>query len=129
MAPSRMSDEVETSQNALPFYPKSLCQRYRADELKISVTKEVLDPARIGWQPNYEIYLARAAARLRVGSNSAPLPAGFPPKMQGDLVWSGTRKIEEVQYTFQLHDFQRAEVEEALKHFKGWIRNAAVALC
>jgi hypothetical protein len=129
MAPSRMSDEVEISQDILPFYPRSLCQRYRADELNISVTKEVLDPARIGWQPNYEMYLARAAARLRVGGPSGSLPIGFPREMQGDLVWSGTRKIEEVQYTVQLQDFQKAEVEEALKHFKGWISSAAVALC
>jgi hypothetical protein len=121
MAPARRSDEVEASQDVLPFYPRSLCQRYRADQLNVSVTKEILDPVRIGWQPNYETYLARAAARLRVGGHSASLPAGFPREMQGDLVWSGIRKIEEVQYTFQLQDFQKAEVEQALKHFKGRI--------
>jgi hypothetical protein len=118
-----MLDEAGDSPEILPFYPRSLCQRYRADQLNVSVTKEVLDPARIGWQPDYETYLAREAARLRVGGLSTSLPDGFPREMRGDLVWSGTCYIEEIQYTFQLQDFQRAEVEQALKHFKGRIRN------
>jgi hypothetical protein len=118
-----MLDEARDSRDVLPFYPRSLCQRYRADQLNVSVTKKVLDPARIGWQPDYEIYLAREAARLRVGCLTTSLPDGFPREMKGDLVWSGTHKIEEEQYTFQLQDFQKAEVEHALKHFKGGIWN------
>ena len=128
MAPSKTSDEAGPSLDVLPFYPRSLCQRYRADELKVPATKEVLDPARIGWQPDYEAYLTREAARLRVGGLSTSLPDGFPREMRGNLVWSGTHNIEGAQYTFQLQDFQVAEVEQALKHFKGRFRNFFVAL-
>jgi hypothetical protein len=128
MAPATTSEEARTSPDVLPFYPSSLCNRYRAHELKVPATKEVLDPARIGWQPDYETYLAREAARLRVGGLSASLPDGFPRTMKGDLVWSGIHNIETAQYTFQLQDFQVAEVEQALKHFKGRIRNFCVAL-
>jgi hypothetical protein len=119
MAPSKRSDGASSSPDALPFYPRSLCQRYRDHQLNGSVTKEVLDPSNIGWQPEYETYLAREAARLRVGGFPTSLPDGFPREMRGDLVWSGTRNIEEAQYTFYLQDFQKTEVYEALNHFKG----------
>lgn len=128
MATSDTSDEAGTSPDVLPFYPKSLCQRYRADQLKAALTKNVLDPARIGWQPNYETYLAREASRLRVGGLPTFLPDGYPREMRGDLVWSGTHDIEEVQYTLYLQGFQKAEVERALKYFKGWMRNLFFAL-
>jgi hypothetical protein len=121
MVPSKWSDEASTSTDVLPFYPKSLCQRYRDQNLNVSAPKEVLDPGRIGWQPDYETYLARNAARLRVGGFSASLPDGFPEEMKGDLVWSGTHNIDEARYTFHLQDFQKTEVYEALQHFKGRI--------
>ncbi len=129
MAPSKRSDEAGSSPDILPFYPRSLCQRYREHQLIGSATREVLDRGRIGWQPDYETYLAREAARLRVGGFSTSLPDAFPREMRGELVWSGTRNIDEAQYTFHLQDFQKTEVYEALKHFKGRIWNVAVAPC
>jgi hypothetical protein len=121
MAPSKRSDEAGTSPDVLPFYPRSLCQRYRDHQLNVTVTKEALDPSSIGWQPDYEKYLAREAAKHRVGGFSTSLPDGFPREMRGDLVWSGTRDIDEDQHTFHLQDFQKTEVHEALKYFKGRI--------
>jgi hypothetical protein len=129
MAPSKRSDEAGTAPNVLPFYPRSLCQRYRDHQLNVSLTKDALDPARIGWQPDYETYLAREAARHRVGEFSTTLPDGFPQEIRGDLVWSGTRNIDEAQYTFHLQDFQKTEIYDALQHFKGRILNVANALC
>lgn len=127
MAPSKMLDETENSPDVLAFYPRSLCQRYRADQLKVPVTKEVLDPARIGWQPDYETFLAREAARLRVGGPPTPLPEGFPQEMKGDMVWSGLHNIKEEQYTLELQDFQKTEVDGALNYCKGWIWNFSFA--
>ncbi len=119
MAPSKVLEQTGNLPDVLPFYPKGLCQRYRADQINVSVTKEVLDPARIGWHPDYETYLAREVARLRAGGLPKHLPDGFPRQLKGDLVWSGTGGSEESQYVYQLQDFQKAEVESALQHFKG----------
>ena len=123
MAPSKWSDKPCTPADVLPFYPKSLCQRYRDHQPNIS------DPARIGWQPDYETYLAREAARVQAGGFPTSLPDEFPREMKGDLVWSGIRTIDEARYTFHLQDFQKTEVYQALKHFKGRICNAVVAPC
>lgn len=41
--------------------------------------------------------------------------------LEGPLCWDGTKVNDEELYVYSVSEEDKLEVEEALKHFKGWI--------
>ncbi|KAF8649399.1 hypothetical protein AX16_005840 [Volvariella volvacea WC 439] len=75
----------------------------------------------ISYHPDYAKYVARSARRLEEDPTLTlkSLPAGFPQKVDGPIVWEGSNWKEEKQWVYQLNDAQLKEIDDAVKHFKG----------
>ncbi|KAK6525436.1 hypothetical protein TWF694_005573 [Orbilia ellipsospora] len=74
----------------------------------------------IGYSPDLEKYRARTALRLRAEPElpKAPLPAGFPTKVEGPLVWKGNDWTDESQWVYNLNEAELQEIDAAVVHFK-----------
>lgn len=75
----------------------------------------------IQYHPEYSKYLARTARRLAETPDlpKAPLPAGFPDKVEGPIVWKGEDWTNENQWVYRLSDAELQEIDNAIQHFKG----------
>ncbi len=72
----------------------------------------------IGYAPDHEKYLTRIKKRLQSEKLAKALPAGFPEKLDSELVWDGNSLAETYDWNYQLTEADLAEVEAALRHFK-----------
>lgn len=72
----------------------------------------------IHYAPDYAKYQARATRRVTTETLPKSVPKGFPEQLQGDMVWEGETLTYDWAYV--LSEGQLAEIDEAVKHFKGW---------
>lgn len=72
----------------------------------------------IGYAPDLDKYLARVQRRQKSEKLENTLPAGFPTKLESDLVWDGNTIGEVFDWTYQLNEAEVEEIEAALSHFK-----------
>ncbi|KAI0907071.1 TfdA family taurine catabolism dioxygenase TauD [Ustulina deusta] len=73
----------------------------------------------ISYHPDYEKWQARIARQQQAGNLQKSIPAGFPEKLTGDLVWEGETIADKYNWTFVLSPEHLAEIDEAVAHFKG----------
>ncbi|KAF5324901.1 hypothetical protein D9611_004179 [Ephemerocybe angulata] len=75
----------------------------------------------IGYHPDEAKYRARVARRLAAEPSlpHTPLPAGFPAKVEGPIVWQGSDWVGEEQWVYNLTEGQLKEIDDAVQHFKG----------
>ncbi|KAF7359189.1 Clavaminate synthase-like protein [Mycena sanguinolenta] len=74
----------------------------------------------IFYHPDEAKFRARTARRLVEDPTlpQRPLPAGFPPSVDGPIVWEGKDWTDESQWVFNLTDEHLAEIDIALAHFE-----------
>lgn len=72
----------------------------------------------IGYAPDLDKYLARVQRRQKTEKLESSLPAGFPTKLESDLVWDGSTIGEKYNWTYELNETEVQEIEAALTHFK-----------
>ncbi|KAK0210263.1 hypothetical protein DFS33DRAFT_1250563 [Desarmillaria ectypa] len=75
----------------------------------------------ISYHPDEAKYHARTARRLAENPSlpEVPLPEGFPPLVEGPIVWEGKDWTSEDHWVYQLGDTELKEIDQALEHFKG----------
>ncbi|KAF7323259.1 Clavaminate synthase-like protein [Mycena chlorophos] len=87
----------------------------------MSVTETITLPVQpdISYHPDPEKFRARTARRLAEDPTlpQQPLPAGFPARVDGPIVWEGKDWIDESQWVYNLSQEQLAEIDKALAHF------------
>ncbi|KAJ7063600.1 hypothetical protein C8F01DRAFT_1279522 [Mycena amicta] len=73
----------------------------------------------ISYHPDEEKFRARTARRLAEDRTllQQPLPAGFPARIDGPIVWEGKDWTEESQWVYNLSQQQLEEIDHALAHF------------
>jgi hypothetical protein len=74
----------------------------------------------ITYTPDFDKYKARTLKRLATEELEQKLPAGFPSRLESDLVWDGHDITEKYSWVYQLSENEIEEIEEALGHFKCW---------
>lgn len=74
-------------------------------------------PPDIGYEPNLDKYLARVQRRLQTEQLARELPAGFPSRLESDLVWDNTIG-NKYNWTYELNETELQEIEDALKFFQ-----------
>jgi hypothetical protein len=72
----------------------------------------------ISYHPDLAKYKLRAE-RLKDQRSTTGLPAGFPRKLMGPIVWEGKDLTIEKQWTLSLNEEQLKEIHDALLYFKG----------
>ena len=86
-----------------------------------TITEAALRQPDIDYHPDHVKYLARTARRLQSDPSlsESPLPAGFPPQVEGPIVWEGADWKEEKQWVYELSQAELKEIDDAIKHFQG----------
>lgn len=74
--------------------------------------------ADIDWEPNYEKYQKRVAARASLSGLPTRVPEGWPETLRSPLAWTSDTHSE-ADYVYQLTADQKEEILNAVKHFKG----------
>ncbi|KAJ6497163.1 hypothetical protein C8R47DRAFT_972802 [Mycena vitilis] len=74
----------------------------------------------ISYHPDEAKFRARTARRLAENPSlpQKPLPAGFPPSVEGPIVWEGKDWTDESQWVYNLTQDHLAEIDRALAHFE-----------
>lgn len=72
----------------------------------------------IAYAPDYDNYLSRVKRRQENEKLENTLPAGFPTKLESNLVWDGRNLAETYDWNYVLTESDIAEIDEALGHFK-----------
>lgn len=72
----------------------------------------------IAYTPNHDTYQARTRRRLENESLPKSVPEGFPEKVVSDLVWDGKTVSTHYEWSYELNDQERAEIDEALRSFQ-----------
>ena len=105
----------------IDYYSRGLRERFRLDALKLQppVGEKGQVYADIGYEIDENKYHARSQARLRAGGLQITVPIGWPEALEGPLVWTGIDFEDESRYILRLEDDDKAELNEALKCFKG----------
>ncbi|KDQ08465.1 hypothetical protein BOTBODRAFT_179821 [Botryobasidium botryosum FD-172 SS1] len=75
----------------------------------------------ISYHPDEKKFKERTVRRLAEDPSlpQAPLPAGFPTKICGPIVWEGKDWKDEKQWVYQLNPTELEEIDGALAYFKG----------
>lgn len=73
----------------------------------------------IQYAPDYAKYQARAARRVQTENLPNSVPEGFPDQLEGYMVWEGETIAQTYDWTYVLNEDQLAEIDEAVKQFKG----------
>ena len=75
----------------------------------------------IEYHPDETKFRARTARRLAEDPSlpSTGLPAGYPQKVEGPIVWEGKDWQSEDQWVYNLTPSELQEIDDALVHFKG----------
>ncbi|KAK6497244.1 hypothetical protein TWF506_004718 [Arthrobotrys conoides] len=74
----------------------------------------------IEYHPDPAKYHARTELRLKNDPElpKTPLPAGFPDKVEGPIVWEGKDWTDERQWVYQLNEAELEEIDDAIKYFQ-----------
>jgi hypothetical protein len=74
----------------------------------------------IEYHPDEAKYRARRTRRFAENPDlaNAPLPDGFPKKVEGPIVWEGDDWTDEEQWVYNLSNTELKEISNALTHFK-----------
>ncbi|KAF8191506.1 hypothetical protein K438DRAFT_1590870 [Mycena galopus ATCC 62051] len=74
----------------------------------------------IEYHPDEAKFRARTARRLAEDPTlpQRPLPAGYPPSIEGPIVWEGKDWTDESQWVYNLTEEHLAEIDQALAHFE-----------
>lgn len=74
----------------------------------------------IQYHPSYDNYIERRARRLAENPDlpNAPLPRGFPNRVDGPIVWGGKDWKSEDQWVYRLSAAELKEIDDALQQFK-----------
>jgi hypothetical protein len=112
-----------------PYYSPSLRKQFELDAALVqkpaqaSTDKEIEIPEAVDFSYNADEarYLARTRKRALLLKNlPKEVPTGFPKCLSGPLVWKGDDfASDESQYVYYLTNADKAEIEDALKYFKG----------
>ncbi|WPJ65199.1 hypothetical protein SMAC4_13891 [Sordaria macrospora] len=104
------------------YYSQGLRARFNIDAYRVQQAKaEVNKPySDISYTVNEKKYRDRAAARVRAGCLPTSVPAGWPTKLQGPLVWTVDDFEKEDEYVYHLTPADKMEVLEALSIFKSY---------
>ena len=86
--------------------------------MPITVTQTQARQPDISYHPDLAKYKLRTE-RLKDQRSTTGLPAGFPSKLTGPIVWEGKDFTDEKQWTLSLNEEQLEEIHEALLHCKG----------
>lgn len=75
----------------------------------------------IQYHPDELKWKARTARRLTEDPTlpSAPLPQGFPAKVESPLVWEGKDWKSEKEWVYDLSEAELKEIDDAVHHFHG----------
>ncbi|KAK0615150.1 hypothetical protein B0T17DRAFT_610146 [Bombardia bombarda] len=116
-----MTSHDETASGAPePYYSQGLRARFeidgiRAEQAKAQVSGQYAD---ITYDVDEKKYLARAEARVKAGGLPTTVPAGWPTKLDGPLVWDSDSFPDEKEYVYNLTGDDKTELLEALASFK-----------
>jgi hypothetical protein len=93
-----------------------------ANGTPLHVAQLVATQPDIEYHPNELKWKARTARRLVEDPTllTQPLPDGFPQKLISPLVWEGKDWKDESQWVYNLSQEQLEEIDQALRHFKGF---------
>ncbi|KAK4442342.1 hypothetical protein QBC34DRAFT_454976 [Podospora aff. communis PSN243] len=103
------------------YYSRGLRARFMADGIRAEQAKiDAAAPcyADIGYAIDEKKYLARVKARTEAGGLPTEVPAGWPTKLEGPLLWSSDSFQDESEYVYTLTDADKTELLAALKTFK-----------
>ena len=88
----------------------------------MAATETLIRPQQpdIQYTPDIQKWRSRTQRRQQSEpeSLSRGLPAGFPQKLQSDLVWEGSQIKDVYDWTHVLNEAELEEIEKALEHFK-----------
>jgi hypothetical protein len=102
------------------YYSQGLRKKFHLDGLKLETngvqTKTYADT-------DYELdeakYHERTEKILAAGGLATDVPSGFPPKLEGPLVWTTADFDGEEEYLLRLSSEDIEEINKALTYFKG----------
>lgn len=74
----------------------------------------------IAYHPDLDKYRNRTALRLRLNSAlpNTPLPAGWPSRLDGPIIWEGKDWTNESQWVYTLTIEELKEIDQAIDEFK-----------
>lgn len=73
----------------------------------------------IQYHPDYNNYLKRSTRRQQTENLSSVLPQELPQQLSSSFVWDGNDIQGRNDWIVALEDHDLAEIDEALKYFKG----------
>ncbi|KAK1753878.1 putative taurine catabolism dioxygenase TauD [Echria macrotheca] len=116
-----MSPPVEAPRPA--YYSQGLRARFqtdgiRAEMARVAAAESGTEYADIGYEIDEKKFLARTRARLAAGGLPTEVPAGWPAKLEGPLVWSSDSFPSEDEYVYTLTEADKTELLHALHSFK-----------
>jgi hypothetical protein len=108
------------------YYSPGLRARFHLDAAKAAVTLPQKSYADISYDVNEAAFRRRSAARLAARDLATSVPAGWPTKLEGPLVWTAAdfNEADESTYVYPLTDEDKEEISKALEAFKGGMRNS-----
>jgi len=107
-----------------PYYSSGLRARFLADGMRVDQRdangggRSPPKYADIEYEIDVQKYLARSKARMAAGGLPTEVPAGWPQKLEGPLVWSSNDFPNEDEYVYKLTDDDKTELLYALHSFK-----------
>jgi len=103
-----------------PYYSHGLRARFQIDGIRAEqqAKEEPGKYADIQYEIDEQKYRARAAARVAAGGLPTSVPAGWPSKLEGPLVWSSDSFQSEKEYVYELTVDDKAELLDALVQYK-----------
>ncbi|KAK3934286.1 putative taurine catabolism dioxygenase TauD [Diplogelasinospora grovesii] len=110
-----------TSEAPEAYYSQGLRARFQTDGIRAeqaALAAKAEAYADIAYEVDETKYLARSEARVKAGGLPTSVPAGWPTALKGPLVWTSNDFPEENEYVYTLTNDDKAELLEALKHFK-----------
>jgi hypothetical protein len=118
-----MDPATSTSEAPEEYYSQGLRAKFMIDGVRAEL--KAAEPgtyADIHYEVDQARYLARSEARVKAGGLPTNVPEGWPTELKGPLVWSSTDYPDDgddSQFVYRLTAEDKAEILEALKHFKG----------
>ncbi|KAL1842569.1 hypothetical protein VTJ49DRAFT_4852 [Mycothermus thermophilus] len=112
------ADSHTPANPTVPYYSPNIQQAFGSETQPSPLPEAGQAYADIGYAFDEAKYLARSEARLRAGGLPTELPPGWPQALEGPLVWTSSDFPDEDVYIYHLTDQDKAEINDALAHFK-----------
>ncbi|KAK7915281.1 hypothetical protein PG985_012984 [Apiospora marii] len=98
-----------------PYLPSGLRHKYLIHGQALTPNRGA--SADIDWEPNYEKYQKRVAARASLKGLPTQVPEGWPNTLRSPLAWTSDTHSES-DYVYQLTTGHKEEIWSAVRHFK-----------